>query len=473
MNRLIPAGEVRLLRSGDVKKSVWGVGLEKLDRGLYDPANAYDFIGESGVKFVRIQSGWARCEKKPGVYDFAWLDDIVDNLLSRGLQPWLCLCYGNGLYDPEAAKYLGGAGCPPRTAEQLAAWGKYVDAVVSRYKGRISYYEVWNEPDGIWCWKSGVNAKEYGKLLKTTAKVIWHNDPAAQIIGGAICRFDMQWLHELFETGAARAMDLLSYHGYNPDERVTVRIMRAIKAMALQYNPELRFVQGENGFQSALTSAGALYGANWTQKKQAKALARMLLLHMISGVEICSYFSALDMCEALHGKLGDEKSYQDYATFGVLAEKFDESGKATGVYEPKESYRTLRVLASVFQGDFQLQDLPVIIDPHFLNGFPQQEPSWYIRRFDDPASDLITQGFVRPDKGSAFVYWSPKELLTTDYASTLTVECSTDKVPQLVDLVSGKIYDFPEDMVEKDRHFVRLKHIPVKDSPLLLKFGDF
>ena len=38
MNRLIPAGEVRLLRSGEVKKSVWGVGLEKLDRGLYDPS---------------------------------------------------------------------------------------------------------------------------------------------------------------------------------------------------------------------------------------------------------------------------------------------------------------------------------------------------------------------------------------------------------------------------------------------------
>ena len=33
--------------------------------------------------------------------------------------------------------------------------------------------------------------------------------------------------------------------------------------------------------------------------------------------------------------------------------------------------------------------------------------------------------------------------------------------------------ELPEDMVEKDRHFVRLKHIPVKDSPLLLKFGEF
>ena len=83
MNRLIPAGEVRSCSSREVKKSVFGVGLEKLDRGLYDPANAYDLIGETGVKFVRIQSGWARCETVPGQYDFAWLDEIVENLLRR------------------------------------------------------------------------------------------------------------------------------------------------------------------------------------------------------------------------------------------------------------------------------------------------------------------------------------------------------------------------------------------------------
>ena len=473
MNRLIPAGEVRSCSSREVKKSVFGVGLEKLDRGLYDPANAYDLIGETGVKFVRIQSGWARCETAPGQYDFAWLDAIVENLLRRGLQPWLCLCYGNGLYDTEAAKYLGGAGCPPRTAEQLAAWAAYVGAVVTHYKGRISYYEVWNEPDGVWCWKSGVNGTEYGKLLLLTSQVIRQNDPAAQIIGGAICRFDMEWLQEVFATGAGKAMDLLSYHGYNPDERITVRIMRAVRALALQYNPSLRFVQGENGFQSALTSAGALYGASWTQEKQSKGLARMLLLHMISGVEICSYFSALDMCEALHGKLGDEKSYQDYATFGVLAEKFDENGRPTGFYEPKKSYRTLQVLASVFQGDYRLCDLPVILDPHFLNGFPQQEPSWRIRRYDDMADKLITQGFIRPDGSSALVYWSPEELLTTSYDSTITMECCGDTVPQLVDLLDGKIYEFPPDMVEKGNHFIRLKHIPLKDHPLLLTFGNF
>ena len=118
---------------------------------MFDPEKAYDKVAAIGVKWVRIQSGWARTEKEKGVYDFAWLDSIVDNLLARGLQPWMCLCYGNGLYDENAAKIFGAVGVPPIfTDEQRAAWDAYVRATVAHYKGRITHYEVWNEPDGKW-----------------------------------------------------------------------------------------------------------------------------------------------------------------------------------------------------------------------------------------------------------------------------------------------------------------------------------
>ena len=62
---------------------------------------------------VRIQSGWERTEQEKGVYDFEWLDSIVDNLLERGLVPWINLVYGNGLYDDDAAKVFGAVGCRP------------------------------------------------------------------------------------------------------------------------------------------------------------------------------------------------------------------------------------------------------------------------------------------------------------------------------------------------------------------------
>ena len=62
---------------------------------------------------ARIQSGWQRTECKKGIYDFKWLDDIVDNPCKRGIEPWICLCYGNDLYTKAAETVFGAVGVPP------------------------------------------------------------------------------------------------------------------------------------------------------------------------------------------------------------------------------------------------------------------------------------------------------------------------------------------------------------------------
>ena len=90
-------GSVASVKASDVAFSRVGIGLEKLDRNLYSPASLFDPLAELGVKWIRIQSGWQRTETEKGVYHFEWLDDIVDNLLKRGMVPWICLCYGNRL----------------------------------------------------------------------------------------------------------------------------------------------------------------------------------------------------------------------------------------------------------------------------------------------------------------------------------------------------------------------------------------
>ena len=147
MERLKKVGDVKKFASKEIDHSRLGIGFEKLDRMAFDPENAYDKVADVGVKWVRIQSGWARTEKEKGVYSFDWLDSIVDNLVDRGLKPWICLCYGNGLYNERAAKVFGAVGCPPQTDEECAAWSRYVTAVVKRYTGKVDWYEVWNEPD--------------------------------------------------------------------------------------------------------------------------------------------------------------------------------------------------------------------------------------------------------------------------------------------------------------------------------------
>ena len=82
-------GEVKFKKSNEIKTSRIGLGMEKLDRNLYDPAPCYDEMASTGVKWVRLQSGWCRTESKKGEYDFVWLDEIVENLIRRGMTPWM------------------------------------------------------------------------------------------------------------------------------------------------------------------------------------------------------------------------------------------------------------------------------------------------------------------------------------------------------------------------------------------------
>lgn len=112
MDRLKQIGKIIAKNSKEIKNSKIGLGFEKLDRAVFDPQKAYDPVAAAGIKWARIQSGWQRTEREKGVYNFAWLDDIIENLMKRGIQPWICLCYGNDLYSPQAKEVFGAVGCP-------------------------------------------------------------------------------------------------------------------------------------------------------------------------------------------------------------------------------------------------------------------------------------------------------------------------------------------------------------------------
>lgn len=91
-------GSVAEIHSDLSRPSLWSVGCETLDRDYGKFDNFVQYMGETGVGYARLQSGWAKSEPKKGKYNFAWLDHHVDGLLDQGIHPWMCLCYGNPIY---------------------------------------------------------------------------------------------------------------------------------------------------------------------------------------------------------------------------------------------------------------------------------------------------------------------------------------------------------------------------------------
>jgi len=467
MERLIKLGHIKPKHSLEIEHSKIGIGFEKLDRNVFDPEKAYDKVSELGVKLVRIQSGWARTETIKGQYNFGWLDSIVDKLIKRGLIPWICLCYGNGLYDTKAAEVFGAVGCPPIHSEEAKmAWRNYVMALVSHYQEKIEYYEVWNEPDGIWCWKHGVSGKEYGEFAAETAKAAKSVSSHIKIVGGAVCLTDLQYINDALSAGMGDAIDALSFHEYTPNEKHVFERVTSLRALCSRYRPNIEIIQGESGSQSKSGGSGALQGGAWTQKKQAKQLVRHTISDLLSNVKFTSYFSCVDMIEALNGTVGKKDTYKDYGYFGVLGADFDENGFSTGDYTPKLSYFTLQTICSVFSGDFELAELPALL-------LPSVSPRVFGSDFSGPT--LVHGGFQKPNGSSAFTYWNSCDLMTSEFESTVTLQTAqlTGEI-KLIDLLYGIVYKIPETMlIDKGNDCLLFQNIPITDYPLLITFGDF
>jgi len=479
MERLIFEKKFPVFSADQISQSRLGIGFEKLDRDAFDPEKAYGYLSRIGVKKVRIQSGWMRTEKEKGVYDFAWLDEIVDRLVSLGMEPWLCLSYGNPLYTEMAKPFFGAVGCPPiATEEEMEGWLAYVAATATHYQGKIRLYEIWNEPDGWWSWKHSVsdtkegmdlvrNAREYGIFATRTVQRIKTIDAKARVAVGSVAHpsQNLYYIDDILSTGLYRYADAVTYHIYSPFDGDRRALTEAIRATVDLHDPSITIIQGEAGAQTRSDGNGAMKGFAWTEEKQTKYLLRTLLCDLWCGVEFTSYFSTMDMLEGLHGKVDNKASYMDFGYFGVIRAAFDENGKATGEYSPKPSYYALQNLASLARESFVRYDIPYT---------RQYLPSRRINGVDCTDDTVKVYGFRLFDGTVAMAYFNGVNLLTATYEGTVSFSVSGQKTEhlRLLDPSNGNVYRLPESMTEKQgKNSILLKNLPLTDSPLILLFS--
>lgn len=467
MERLLKIGKIQPVNSIEITESRMGLGMEKLDRDAFDPEKVYDRVAALGVKWIRLQSGWQKTERQSGVYDFAWLDSQADNLLKRGLKPWLCLCYGNKIYDDLAKEYVGAVGCPPIRSEKAhAAWLKYVYEVVKHFEGRIEYYEIWNEPEGNWTWRPESNSEEYAKFCIDTAEIIKKADKNAKVITGSHYEDSMEHFNAEFSYGMLEVSDAVTYHSYNYDERMSMQRAEALKALIKHYNGHAEIIQGESGSQSKTGGNGALCWIRTDERMQAKQVLRHTIADMLTNVKFTSVFSCVDMAENLDAKEGQPISTCGY--FGLLGAEFDKStGTLVGDYFEKPSYYAFQNLCSLFNENVEAENIPVIFTP---------QASSRINGFDCPTKEIIYGGITKSNGAKAFVYWNSTDMITVkDYEGSATFELSgVSGEVKLIDPMDGTVYSVPEEIMTKSENNLYLfKNIPVKDYPLIITFGDF
>ena len=345
-------GELKILSSREVNQCFVSLGFECLDRGLVNGEKCYDLAGKTGAKFARITSGWGRTEREPGVYDFAWLDRIVDALLAQGIQPWFNVAYGNPIYMPDAPNPTG-AGCTPILygEEVMGKWLDYLRALTKHYQGRISHYEMWNEANSRLFWYPGQaepeNMKEYAELVTRGGEAVRAVDPSAKIGAELDSRAfrDLKWCRVLFAALKPGTIDFYSFHGYqlHPEELYFPRVKALRQLLDENGHTHVEIWQGESGYPSwtqNIETHSMKPTSQYNEHRQAVGLLRKILLDLASGCKISSIYHMADTWE------------HSYVLPGFKQTRATAFGLLNGLtYTPKQTYACVSRLCTVLSGE--------------------------------------------------------------------------------------------------------------------------
>jgi hypothetical protein len=114
-----------------------------------------------------------------------------------------------------------GTRAPP---DDLHDYGDFVETVVRRYKGRISHYQIWNEPNIYPEWgEQAVDPAAYTELLCEGYRRAKAVDPQVVILSGALSRTidlsgrdmnDLIFLQRMYDAGAGDCFDVLATNAY-------------------------------------------------------------------------------------------------------------------------------------------------------------------------------------------------------------------------------------------------------------------
>ena len=187
---------------------------------------------EAGFGIIRQEFQWEDIEihgkgdfidrrnDPAGVDAWAKYDDIVAAAEENGIEILARLSnppsWSRSLPDDEI-----GSLAPPDNLDDFA---DFAAAVAERYRGRITYYQIWNEPNGNDEWGfQDVDPESYTDLLCRAYRRIKEVDPAAVVLAGALTPTlamdgrnvnDLVFLQRMYNAGAEACFDVMSAQGY-------------------------------------------------------------------------------------------------------------------------------------------------------------------------------------------------------------------------------------------------------------------
>lgn len=434
-------GKVKPRSAKEIASSTWSIGAETIDRDFTVYENFKRHLGPLGAKGVRLQAGWAKCEKTKGVYSWEWLDAIVNDAVAQGVRPWVELNYGNTIYPGGGDTGLGGGF--PASPEALAAWDKWARALVERYKDRVHEWEIWNEPDINKKGTAGVDA--YLNLYLRTAVMIREVQPKSKIwalgLAGSIPYAD-KFVEGMKAKGRLDLIDAITLHMYprNPDDTTNVDNLRAVIA---KHGAKIEVRQGETGAPSKYQEQFALSRISWTETLQAKWDLRRMLAHRAKDVPF-NLFTLCDMHYTQYHSGPEGVLRMNYK--GLLATNPDQT-----VAYVKPAYYAAQAVFAIFDDTVKR-----IVQYGFT--------STALRA-------LAVSGYRNASGAQIATLWfndAPPSEANGVTLANVTLRAGKFTEPVFVDLRTGRVYAVPSSSWSQEGASATFRALPLYDSPVLI-----
>lgn len=272
------------LKGTTVQQSLFGMHVFNLEDGVWPS------VPVGAIRLWDNETTWSAIEKSQNQFDWTKLDGAVNTAKANGVNDILMVLAGTPAWATDDPASGGAAGVLPGAAgmpKDLADWDDWVTQVVTRYKGRITAYQPWNEAN-LTTFSTGT-PKEMAQLTKRAYDIIKRIDPAATVVapstgtrlGGPFKKFYPAYLAEL--KALNWPVDVWSAHTYPAslgtpvDRGLLAKLYLSILAAAGA--PDKPIWDTENNF--GLAGPGAQNpdqdivderAANWTARTYLDAL---------------------------------------------------------------------------------------------------------------------------------------------------------------------------------------------------------
>lgn len=274
-----------------------------------------ELLKNAGIDVLRISFGWDAIESEKDTYDWLFWDDFVSMAVDEyGITLIPYVCY-TPLWNSTSSNLEDFWNHTPKDYEEF---GEFMYDLVSRYKGRIKSWELWNEPDISAFWSS--TADDYARLAKIGSEAVRRADPEAIVVLGGLA-YDTDFTRELFrDHGISSYVDVVNIHNYfetwhpAPVEDI-VHYVNEIAGIVEKYGDGQSIWMGEVGYSTWRMDRNkisdhytALYDYEHTPEYQAVDIfKRLTLLASTEKLSLAVWYEIKDL-PPLEEVIGDNNN---------------------------------------------------------------------------------------------------------------------------------------------------------------------